>query len=249
MAENQDKKTGKVMRYITGKGFYTIIGLCIALVIAAAWLVSIELEQKPITIASSPSKISSVASFGGGYQSGMSSQLFGSSSAVSHSTSSKSSVAPAAASQSVSAEQPPAEKLFVAPVSGEIIREFSGGLPVYSPTFSDWRVHNGVDISGEVGTGVRAMADGTVTAIESDSLWGMKITITHSDGLVSVYSGLGARPTVNRDSVVEAGQVIGSIGNAAKAEISDGPHLHFAIYQDGKALDPREVITAWTQDD
>jgi murein DD-endopeptidase MepM/ murein hydrolase activator NlpD len=129
------------------------------------------------------------------------------------------------------------------PVSGEIIRDYSAGLPVYSPTFRDWRVHNAVDIAGEAGTPVRAMAAGTVTSITSDVLWGTTIVITHDDGYVSKYCNLGTKPTVKVDGVVDVGQVIGSIGTTAQAEAADESHLHFSLTKDGVSVNPVEAIS------
>ena len=38
------------------------------------------------------------------------------------------------------------------------------------------------------------------------------------------------------------GDIVGKIGKSAVFEISDGPHLHFEISQNGKKVDPLNII-------
>jgi len=252
--DKTQKKKNKAVEYITGKGFYTVIGISLAVVVAAAWFISARVAGRNDSPTSTSSRASSLASSPViSSQPGLSSET--------HDPQSDAGVM-APASEPAAGSQPgdgqpvdgPAsspqttvkeeDMLFILPCNGKIIREHSGGLPVYSPTFSDWRVHNAVDIAGEVGTPVRAIAAGVVTGIENDLIWGTRITVTHDNGYVSVYANLGAKPTVKQDSVVECGQVIGSIGTTAKAEIADEAHLHFSLTKDGVSLDPIVVISS-----
>ena len=254
--DKNKKKESRFIAYITGKGFYKIIGLCIALVVLAAWFItSVYKNRNAGEVTGTSSSISSEeASQTGGniYESGMSSELFGPSQTTVTENSepatqtdketSDQAAAANASADSIAGTAEIEELLFIMPVSGEIIRDYSAGLPVYSPTFRDWRVHNAVDIGGEADTPVRAMASGTVTSIASDVLWGTTIVVTHDDGYVSKYCNLGTKPTVKVDSVVEVGQVIGSIGATAQAEASDDPHLHFSLTKDGVSVNPIDVI-------
>ncbi|MFQ3675358.1 MAG: 50S ribosomal protein L27, partial [Endomicrobiia bacterium] len=41
---------------------------------------------------------------------------------------------------------------------------------------------------------------------------------------------------------VKAGDIIGCIGNTAKFEIADPPHLHFEVLLDGKEVDPLKFL-------
>lgn len=256
MEKNENtKKENKFIAYITGKGFYKIIGLCIAMVVLAAWFITSVYKNRVggDVMGASSTVLSEEASQSGGitYESGLSDELFEPSQPT-VTENSQTSAAPANTQSSEDATAANAspettetkELLFIIPVNGEIIREHSGGLPVYSPTFKDWRVHNGVDIAGEVGTPVRAMASGTVTSITSELLWGTTIVITHDDGYVSKYCNLGTKPTVKENSVVEVGQVIGSIGTTAQAEAADAPHLHFSLTKNGVSVNPIDVIAS-----
>lgn len=60
----------------------------------------------------------------------------------------------------------------VMPVNGDILEPFSGGELVKSETLNVWKTHDGVDISAEAGTPVKAMNKGEVTQVEKDALWG-----------------------------------------------------------------------------
>ncbi len=128
--------------------------------------------------------------------------------------------------------------LRVMPIIGEIVNGYSGGELVKSKTLGSWKTHDGVDIAGNIGDHVKAITDGTVTSIKEDALWGICIVIAHDDGVESHYCNLGAGVTVKVDQDVEAGDVIGVIGDSAEIEIAEVPHLHFAIKQNGKWIDP-----------
>ena len=66
-----------------------------------------------------------------------------------------------------------------------VYKAYSGDELVYSETMKDYRVHNGVDLSGKRGDVVHAMAEGTVSAIYQDDLLGNVIEITHGEAVIS----------------------------------------------------------------
>ena len=51
-----------------------------------------------------------------------------------------------------------------APASGEIVKNYSADVPVFSLTMEDYRIHSGIDISGNAGDDVLAAADGVLVA-------------------------------------------------------------------------------------
>ena len=73
-------------------------------------------------------------------------------------------------------------------VSGAIAVPFSGEELIKSRTMGDWRIHSGVDIKAELGTDVHAIADGTVKAVENDSMMGNTVRIEHADKTESIYA-------------------------------------------------------------
>ncbi len=131
-------------------------------------------------------------------------------------------------------------ELFVLPLSNEVLVEFSDGKQVYSRTMDDWRTHDGVDFKGEKGQKIKALADGTILAIEEDTLWGKTLTIDHGFGIQSRYCGI--EPSgVKKGDKVKVSDVIGTLTDIP-CELLDGPHLHVEITVNGEYTDPVEAI-------
>lgn len=124
------------------------------------------------------------------------------------------------------------------PVEGEIINGYSDGELVKSETLNLWQTHDGVDISAEEGTEVKAAAEGTVLNIWEDPLWGISLSIDHGDGYVSTYCGLDQNLSAAIGQEISCGDVIGKIGKLPDCECSLSPHLHFEVKKDGSFVDP-----------
>jgi murein DD-endopeptidase MepM/ murein hydrolase activator NlpD len=95
-------------------------------------------------------------------------------------------------------------------------------------------MHRGIDLAAPEGTEVFAAADGIVTAMGEDPILGNYIIITHNNNWSSLYGHLQRFETVLRASV-KSGTLIGRVGSTG---LSTGPHLHFELRQDGRAIDP-----------
>ena len=132
---------------------------------------------------------------------------------------------------------------FILPISGDILNDYSHGELVKSKTLKDWRTHNGIDIKASAGSEVAASADGVVDDIFSDGLWGTVMVISHSDGHQTIYSSLNENTLVNIGDTISQGQIIGSVGDTADAEIALDTHLHFEIMSDGEYIDPLMTIS------
>lgn len=141
------------------------------------------------------------------------------------------------ATTTASVEQP------VMPVTGTVIAEFSNGELVKSSTTGIWQTHNGVDFSAAAGDAVVAVADGTVTAIERDVLWGVCVTILHNDGVTSRYCGLNEGLSVTAGQIVERGEELGAVGDTNESEAAMEAHLHFEMRSNDAYIDPM----AWLQ--
>lgn len=124
------------------------------------------------------------------------------------------------------------------PVEGAITKDFSEDDLVFSETLEEWRTHMGIDIASEMGAQVYAAQSGTVTNVETGTQWGIVITIDHGDGTLSKYMNLSTGDMVAVGDVVRKGQVISGIGDTALTELTESPHLHFEVYQDGIAVNP-----------
>lgn len=103
-----------------------------------------------------------------------------------------------------------------------------------NPITGDVSMHRGIDLAAPEGTEVYAITDGTVTEIGNDPVYGIYIVITHKDRITSLYGHLQKAETV-LNSTVKSGTLIGRVGTTGQ---STGPHLHFELRQDGRAVNP-----------
>jgi murein DD-endopeptidase MepM/ murein hydrolase activator NlpD len=85
---------------------------------------------------------------------------------------------------------------------------------------------------------VTSPAAGTVVATGAGGDYGRYAQLDHANGVASLYGHL-RRVDVKRGDRVEKGQVIGLVGSTGR---STGPHLHYEIRVDGKAVDPRRFL-------
>jgi len=123
-------------------------------------------------------------------------------------------------------------------------------LPVKAPvetgfptrSFNARDAHFGVDIAVSEGTPVRAVGEGYVVLSDWTQGGGHTIAVQHSDGYLSIYKHNKQLLKQTGDHVQsrEALAVSGSTG-----EMTTGPHLHFELWRNGLAQDPRPYITGW----
>ncbi len=138
----------------------------------------------------------------------------------------------------------PAALVFSAPVSGSVMKSHDVETPVFSQTLGDFRVHTGIDISAEVGAEVVAVADGTVSAVRNDHFLGKTIEVSHTGGIVSVYSNLSNDGiAVKVGDTVKAGDKLGVVGDTSLTELADESHLHFEILVSGTSVNPLDYIS------
>ena len=137
------------------------------------------------------------------------------------------------------------EKLsMVSPVVGEITKSHSIDTPVFSNTLGEWRVHTGIDISADEGSSVYCAADGVVTKIYSDPLFGKSVEVTHDGGIISIYSNLSSTDiAVSEGDTVSSGSLIGKVGDTSLSELADEAHLHFTVKVDGVSVNPLDYIS------
>lgn len=131
---------------------------------------------------------------------------------------------------------------FRMPTEGSLTTGFSGDELVFCSTMCDWRTHNGIDIAGNSGDEVRACAPGVVESFAADMLYGNTAVVRHSDDSIIYYSGLSDTQMVSPGLYVEAGDVIGYIGEVP-CELEDGPHIHLTMVKDGKFIDPAPLLS------
>ena len=120
------------------------------------------------------------------------------------------------------------------------------GLVFYRPTrgmisseFDANKKHFGIDIAASPNESVLAVLDGTVILSTYTAETGYVIQVQHAQNIVSVYKHCGSLLKKEGD-VVKAGEAIALVGKSG--EKTTGPHLHFEIWNRGRALDPSKYI-------
>lgn len=105
--------------------------------------------------------------------------------------------------------------------------------------FQPEKSHFGLDVTAPRKTPVQSVLSGTVILSEETLDTGKVIAIQHKNNIVSFYK----HNSVLLEKVgtfVQAGQAVAIIGNTG--ELSDGPHLHFELWYNGKPVDPADYI-------
>lgn len=99
-------------------------------------------------------------------------------------------------------------------------------------------MHEGIDIGSSYGTPVIAPAAGVVSAIGVDGAMGNAVRLDHGGGIVTRFGHL-SKTVVQMGRRVRRGEVIGHVGSTG---LSTGPHLHYEVNVDGRAVNPMKYI-------
>lgn len=111
------------------------------------------------------------------------------------------------------------------PVHGKITTHFSSSHPA-------------IDIATSKGTPIHPFASGIVVTARSGGSWGRFIVIKHNDGYETAYAHLNTI-LVSEGQQVDLTTIIGTIGSTGR---STGPHLHFQLTKDGRAINPLRTL-------
>lgn len=120
------------------------------------------------------------------------------------------------------------------PVNGRISSGF--GLRMH-PLLGYMRMHKGIDIGAPWGTPIHAAIDGTVAFAGRSAGYGNFVKLTHGGGIATGYGHM-SRIAVRPGAHVARGQVIGYVGSTG---MSTGPHLHWEVWRNGVAINPRSM--------
>jgi murein DD-endopeptidase MepM/ murein hydrolase activator NlpD len=111
----------------------------------------------------------------------------------------------------------------------------------WHPILKRYRAHLGVDFAAPTGRKVHATANGKVIHKGRKGGYGKTIMIRHSNGLKSLYGHLNSYSNrIKVGSKVRQGTFIGRVGSTGR---STGPHLHFGLYKNGRAINPLRVVS------
>lgn len=127
-------------------------------------------------------------------------------------------------------------KAFYTPTDSGVVTSVFG--PRKSPVKGASSAHKGVDYGGNGGKPIRAVASGVITTRAFLRGYGNVVYIDHGDGWQTRYAHMASFGPQQVGSKVKAGEIIGIVGNTG---VGTGPHLHFEVRKDGKAVNPADV--------
>ncbi len=224
-------KENKLIKFLNGKGFYVVMGICLLAVGVAAWIAIAgipDVEDIPQTNISSTATEENLSS-----EKQAAAEASDIPAEEKHETASK---------EEVSSEAKKVEAaFFTLPVTGEIIKGYSESELLYSKTYNDMRIHLGLDIAADIGTAVKASGDGKIIDIKKDNLLGTVVEIDHGNNIVGIYAGLNEKTAVKKGDIVKAGTTIGAVGTVP-SESADSAHLHLEFKENGKNIAPLSLI-------
>jgi murein DD-endopeptidase MepM/ murein hydrolase activator NlpD len=100
------------------------------------------------------------------------------------------------------------------------------------------RPHEGIDVTAQMGAEILAPAAGIVTEVKWVDGYGNMLTIDHGYGLVTRYAHC-SKILVARGTRVKRGQTIAQVGNTG---LATGPHLHYEVWVNGRAVNPMRYV-------
>ncbi len=126
-------------------------------------------------------------------------------------------------------------ELFIHPLRGRL----TSGYGWRSDPFTGVRrFHAAVDWAAPIGSPVKASLDGRVSTRGFSGVYGNYIVLSHDGGYQTLYAHLNSFSVAKGDRVVQGGK-IGTVGSTG---YSTGPHLHFAVFKNGRAMNPLEFL-------
>lgn len=73
-------------------------------------------------------------------------------------------------------------------------------------------------------------------------MWGVTVTVSHTNGYDSIYCGLKPSVPVKKGAKVKIGDIVGYVGNTAEIEIAEESHLHLAVKKNDSWIDPMSIL-------
>jgi murein DD-endopeptidase MepM/ murein hydrolase activator NlpD len=104
-------------------------------------------------------------------------------------------------------------------------------------------MHTGIDFRAPTGQPARATAGGTVISAGYNRGYGNMVEIDHGNGLTTRFAHL-SKVLVKKGQTIAKGDTVGQTGSTGR---STGPHLHYEVRVNGRAIDPMTFIRAGDQ--
>jgi murein DD-endopeptidase MepM/ murein hydrolase activator NlpD len=127
-------------------------------------------------------------------------------------------------------------ELFIYPIRGRLTSPYGWRN---DPISGVRRFHAAIDLASPTGTPIKAAMDGRVSSVGFNSTYGKFIIISHNNGFQTMYAHMSVTSVI-QGSYVNQGTKIGEVGSTG---YSTGPHLHFAVFKNGRAVNPIELLS------
>ena len=123
----------------------------------------------------------------------------------------------------------------IQPVKKEDLTRMASGYGLrMHPILKYRKMHKGMDFTARVGTPVYATANGKVIRAQRSSSYGNVVYIEHGYGYETIYAHM-KKIVIEKGKNVKRGDLIGYVGNTG---LSAGPHLHYEVHKNGRAVNP-----------
>jgi murein DD-endopeptidase MepM/ murein hydrolase activator NlpD len=110
----------------------------------------------------------------------------------------------------------------------------------FHPILKRYRAHLGIDYAARPGRAIVASSSGTISYKGWKGGYGRVIEIKHNNGIKTLYAHMkGFAKGMKKGRKVKQGTTIGYVGTSGR---STGPHLHFGLYKNGKAVNPGRYV-------
>ena len=110
------------------------------------------------------------------------------------------------------------------------------------PVLGYRKAHKGIDFAARSGTPIYAAGDGVIERANRYGSFGNYVKIRHSNGYKTAYAHLkGFKKGIRAGKRVRQGDIIGYVGTTGR---STGPHLHYEVHLNGKAVNPQRLKIA-----
>ncbi len=109
------------------------------------------------------------------------------------------------------------------------------------PILGYHRMHKGIDFAAPTGTPIYSAGDGVITEMGTKAGYGRYIKVKHSSNLSTFYAHLSKfHKDMKLGYKIAQGKIIAYVGSSGS---STGPHLHYEVHINGRAVNPLSIKT------
>lgn len=106
----------------------------------------------------------------------------------------------------------------------------------YHPILHRYRAHLGIDYAARYGSKILASSKGKIIFKGWKGGYGRVVEIKHANGIKTLYAHMSRfAKGIYVGKKVHQGRTIGYVGSSGR---STGPHCHFGLYKNGRAVNP-----------